>query len=131
MTLHDELRAMLAKARRYVQSATALRDQGDFDSAISRLYYSMFYCAEALLRAEGKTFSSHRAVISAFAQDFVKTGILPKDLHKELVAAFEKRHVSDYEFQTTARAEDVTALLLKAQDFIAATEGFLRKKHHV
>jgi uncharacterized protein (UPF0332 family) len=49
MTLSDELKGMLEKARRYVNSAEILRREKDRDSAISRLYYAMFYCAEALL----------------------------------------------------------------------------------
>jgi uncharacterized protein (UPF0332 family) len=68
MTLQDELRVMLEKARRYIKSAGVLQLEGDHDSAVSRLYYAMFYCAEALLLAKGHSFSSHRAVISAFAQ---------------------------------------------------------------
>lgn len=51
MTLQDELEAMLQRARRYIESAEALRLRSDFDSAVSRLYYAMFYCAEAMLRA--------------------------------------------------------------------------------
>jgi uncharacterized protein (UPF0332 family) len=61
-----ELEAMLRKARRYVDSAEALAARGDYDSAASRLYYAMFYCAEALLWVRGRTFSRHGAVIAAF-----------------------------------------------------------------
>lgn len=102
MTLREELEAMLEKAGRYIDSAEALRLREDFDSAVSRLYYAMFYCAEALLRARGHSFSSHRAVISAFAQQFVKPGLLLKDFHRWLQTAFEKRQVGDYEFVSTA-----------------------------
>jgi uncharacterized protein len=72
MTLQDELQMMLEKTRRYIKSAAVLQLEGDYDSAISRLYYAMFYYAEALLLAKGHSFSSHRAVISAFAQHYVK-----------------------------------------------------------
>src|SRR5262249_43280846 len=80
MTLQDELRVMLEKARRYIKSAAVLQLEGDHDSAVSRLYYAMFYCAEALLLAREHSFSSHRAVISAFAQHFVRSGTLPPEL---------------------------------------------------
>lgn len=72
MTEREQLKAMLKKARRYMKSAETLRLEADYDSAISRLYYAMFYCAEALLLTRGLRFSSHKAVISAFAQHFVK-----------------------------------------------------------
>jgi hypothetical protein len=40
---------LLTKAERYVRSAKLLVQHGDLDSAASRLYYAMFYIAEALL----------------------------------------------------------------------------------
>ena len=78
MTVAEEINGMLAKARRYLASAELLRQAGDFDSAVSRLYYSMFYGAEALLLSQEKTFSSHRAVIAAFGETFVKSGSSPR-----------------------------------------------------
>jgi uncharacterized protein (UPF0332 family) len=47
--LTDAPQALLQKARRTIQSAHLLRADGDFDSAVSRAYYAMFYVAEALL----------------------------------------------------------------------------------
>ena len=127
MTLADELKSMLNKARRYVESAESLRAQSDYDSAVSRLYYAMFYCAEALHIAEGHAFSSHKAVIAAFGQHFVKTNLLPQSMHQWLREAFEKRQISDYDFITSTNEADVTDLATKAQQFIASTEDFLKR----
>jgi uncharacterized protein (UPF0332 family) len=121
-----ELRALLAKAQRYLESAKLLRVHTDYDSAISRLYYAMFYCAEALLLAQGQSFSSHRAVISAFAQHFVKPGLVPTELHQWLRAAFAKRQVSDYEYMVTADEADVLDMQAKAEQFLSTTRAFLR-----
>jgi uncharacterized protein (UPF0332 family) len=131
VSLRDELEAMLQKARRYIDSAEVLRQRGDFDSAISRLYYAMFYCAEALLRARGHSFSSHRAVISAFAQQFVKPGLLSKDLHKWLQTAFEKRQVGDYEFISTAEDPEVLEMASQARAFLSMIEELLKKEGHL
>jgi uncharacterized protein (UPF0332 family) len=49
VTVAAEITLMLAKARKYLASAETLRREQDFDSAMSRLYYAMFYAAEALL----------------------------------------------------------------------------------
>ena len=78
MTIAEEIKGMLAKARRYLASAKLLRQAGDFDSAVSRLYYSMFYGAEALLLSQEKTFSSHRAVIAAFGEHFCQIRTPPQ-----------------------------------------------------
>ena len=126
MTIAEEIKGMLAKARRYLASAKLLRQAGDFDSAVSRLYYSMFYGAEALLLSQEKTFSSHRAVIAAFGETFVKSGLLPKEMHHWLHRAFEKRQISDYEFMSGISETDVMDLQEKAEEFMKRAEAFLQ-----
>jgi len=131
MSLREELEAMLQKARRYVESAETLRLRSDFDSAVSRLYYAMFYCAEALLRAHGQSFSSHRAVISAFAQQFVRPAIVPKDLHRWLQTAFQKRQVGEYEFVAAIEEPEVLQMTSQARQFLSITEELLKNEGHL
>jgi uncharacterized protein (UPF0332 family) len=126
VTVAEEIKGMLAKSRRYLASAKLLRQAGDFDSAVSRLYYSMFYGAEALLLSQEKTFSSHRAVIAAFGETFVKSGLLRKEMHHWLHRAFEKRQISDYEFMSGISETDVMDLQEKAEEFIKRAEAFLK-----
>ena len=120
---------MLAKARRYLNSAETLRQHRDYDSAVSRLYYAMFYAAEALLFFEGLSVSSHRAVISAFAQRYVKTKKLPAEMHQWLREGFEKRQVGDYEFRTSIGDADVNDMKSKAENFLARIETLLQELH--
>ncbi len=127
MTLAEEISLMLAKARRYLASAEILRQQQDFDSAMSRLYYAMFYAAEALLLARGHTFASHRAVIAAFGKLLVKTGQLPPELHQWLREAFDKRQLSDYEFLTGIGDPEVRAMQPKAAQFLDQATDYLRE----
>lgn len=128
MTLAEEVTAMLSKSRRYLASAEMLRQHGDFDSAVSRLYYAMFYGAEALLLVIGKTFSSHRSVVAAFGENFIKSGVLPKEMHQWLHRAFEKRQISDYDYLTTISETEVQELQEKAVLFLQETEAFLQAK---
>ncbi|MBI4759359.1 MAG: HEPN domain-containing protein [Chloroflexi bacterium] len=128
MTRQEEVRAMLDKAQRYLKSAETLRQQQDYDSAVSRLYYAMFYVAEALLFAHGQSFSSHRAVISAFAQQFIKTKRLPPELHQWLREGFEKRQVSDYEFMTGTSDAVVVEMQTRASQFVNQVEALLKQE---
>jgi uncharacterized protein (UPF0332 family) len=82
---------LLAKAERYIRSAQVLVHHGDLDSAASRLYYAMFYIAEALLAARGLSFSSHSAVISAYGQHFARTQVMDPRFHRALLTAFSQR----------------------------------------
>ena len=131
MSRSEELNAMLAKARQYLDSAETLRQSRDYDSAVSRLYYAMFYCAEALLLSQGLTFSSHKAVIAAFGHHFVKTNRLPVEMHRWLRGGFEKRQVGDYEFVTRFGDADVIALQEQAREFVTNTAEFLKREGYL
>ncbi len=65
MSVGDEIKALLNKAEQFIRSAQLLRQHGDFASAISRLYYAMFYCAEALLLSKGLSYSKHGSVLDS------------------------------------------------------------------
>lgn len=127
--MKDQINALLDKARRYLHSAELLQAAGDYDSAASRLYYAMFYCAEALLITKGMTFSSHRGVISAFGQYLVKPGELPVEMHRWRQEAFDKRQTGDYMSlpALVLNAGDVQTLYPKAEAFIHRTEAFLQQ----
>ncbi len=120
-----EREKLLAKAERFLQSARLLMDDGDFDSAVSRLYYAAFFVAEALLDAKGLSFTSHRAVISAFGQQFAKTGELAPNFHKLLLVSFEKRQMGDYLSATSFSKNEVDDLLKQTQSFLEAGRAWL------
>ena len=119
--------ALLEKAERYIRSAQILAADGDLDSAASRLYYAMFYISEALLEARGLTFTSHKAVISAYGQYFAKTQEMDVRFHQALLSAFSQRQLGDYTTDASLTREDINTLLSDAQDFVVAGRAWLAK----
>jgi uncharacterized protein (UPF0332 family) len=99
--------------------------EGDFDSAAFRLHYAMFFTAQALLQNLGLVFSSHRATISAFGQNFSKTGELDSRFHKALLDAFGQHQLGDYAVDSGLRREDIDILLKMANEFLAAGREWL------
>ncbi|MBI4319830.1 MAG: HEPN domain-containing protein [Chloroflexi bacterium] len=128
MTLSPEIDLMLDKARRYIDAAESLRQQRHFDSAASRLYYAMFYCASALLRARGLTFSSHKGVLSAFARHFTGPKLLPQEFHKWLREAFSARQISDYQYVVPIDDGDVLRMEAEAKQFLSSAEALLKQE---
>lgn len=122
-----EIKALIEKSRRYIRSAELLQRDGDSNSAVSRVYYAMFYCAEALLMTKEMSFASHKGVLSAFGEHFIKTGIFPKELGRNLNRAFEKRQLSDYEYTFSFEEEEVHELLENGRDFVNMVSGWLSK----
>lgn len=95
-----------------------------------RSYYAMFYAAEAVLLTKNLSFSSHKAVISAFGKEFVKTNELPSRLHRNLRDAFRLRQVGDYGGTISFKKEDAERLIIQAKEFTGAIEEYLRKRGH-
>ena len=93
-----EITSLISRAERYLRSAKMLLKEGDYESSVSRTYYAMFYSTQAMLITKDLSFSSHKGVISAFAEHFIKTGIFPRETGRELNRAFEKRQLGDYEY---------------------------------
>jgi uncharacterized protein (UPF0332 family) len=110
-----------------MKSARLLIKDGDYESAVSRVYYAMFYSVEALLLTKGLSFSSHKAVISGFGEYFVKTGIFPRDMSKVLTRAFEKRQFGDYEFTFVISKEDAREIFKQGKDFINSVGNYLKE----
>lgn len=120
-----QLEPLLKKADRYIDSAKLLAEDDDLDSAASRLYYAMFYVAQALLEAHGLTYTSHRALISAYGLNFAKTQELDSRYHRALLSAFSQRQLGDYAVHSGLEREDIDTLLEDAQEFLAAAREWL------
>jgi uncharacterized protein (UPF0332 family) len=120
---------LLEKAERFIRSAQILAEEGDYDSATSRLYYAMLYTAQCLLEKQGQVFSSHRGVISAFGQYFAKTQELDPAFHKALMKAFSQRQLGDYAISSGIREEDVASLQTDATNFLIAAKTWLSQLH--
>jgi uncharacterized protein (UPF0332 family) len=113
-----ETDALIQKANRYIKIAQLLLEDGDFESAVSRVYYAMFYRAEAVLLTKKLSLSSHKGVISAFGKHFIKTGVFNKEMGKELNRAFEKRQLSDYEYTFVITAREAEQMLQRGAEFV-------------
>jgi uncharacterized protein (UPF0332 family) len=117
--------APLAKTRDSLRGAEILTREFLYDIAVSRAYYAMFYCAEALLDVEGLNFSSHAAVLSAFGQHLAKTGRVPPEYHRYLIQAQDSRLLGDYDALSPRSEREALKHIGRAREFIALTEGLL------
>ena len=118
--MSPEISELLTKARRSLDAVKRLSRDGDFDFAISRAYYAMFYAAEALLLRRNLSFSKHAGVIAAIHREYVVPGELAREHYAAFQRAFNDRNVAEYEaVVVTQEAADVT--LRGAEAFLGAT----------
>jgi len=123
-----EINSLIERAKRYLKSAEVLLGEGDYESSVSRTYYAMFYSAQAILLTKNLSFSSHKGVISAFGEHFVKTGIFPKERGRELNKAFEKRQLGDYEYTFVISKKEAEEILGNGYKFVDSINQYLKKK---
>ncbi len=122
----SQIQALIEKARRYLKSAVLLIQDGDYDSAVSRSYYAMFYSVEAALLKKKMTFTSHKAVISAFGQHFVKTGVFDKRLGRDLNIIFDKRQLGDYGSDFSISEDNARRAFESAREFVEHLAEWLK-----
>lgn len=123
-----EENSLLNLAEESLKAAKLLADRNMMRFAVSRAYYSMFYCAEAVLLTKQLSFSKHAGVIAAFGKEFAKQKLLPEKLHRYLLEAAELREEGDYDVAAEIDAEACYKQLSRTKEFIAFSRGYLDKQ---
>jgi len=122
-----EIPLYLDRAHRDLQAAESNLRQGFYAVAVTRGYYAMFYAASALLVSKGISRSRHSGVLSAFAEHFVKVGLIETEYAKVLGHAFDSRLDSDYDITFTTERALAEEVLQDAQRFVDRAEEYLRQ----
>ncbi|MEA3401233.1 MAG: HEPN domain-containing protein [Armatimonadota bacterium] len=126
--MNEEQAAMVGRARSALRLARVALREDEANAAASQAYYAMFHAANAALASLGLGFSKHSAVQSAFGREFAKTGRLPRQLHRWLISAFEKRVIANYDYTSHVEDEEASEVVEQAEQFIAAIEDYLREQ---
>jgi uncharacterized protein (UPF0332 family) len=128
--MNAEIEALLRKSRRSLESAKRQISDSDYDFAVSRVYYAMFYAAQAVLLTKNAMTSKHSGVIALFYEHFVKTGTFDKKHHQAFNDAFDLRQQGDYVWDQVISKETADSFWEKANDFVTYLENYLREAFH-
>lgn len=90
----------------------------------------MFFAVEAILLTKELFVSSHKGIINLFGRYFVKTGIFPRSMGRDLNRAFEKRQLGDYEFTFVFSEEEAEEIILNAKNFLNGIVNYLTKEKY-
>ena len=121
----EDQQELLEKARSSLAAAKWLLEGTYPDFAASRVYYAMFYIAQAFLEGEGLAFSKHSAVIAAFGQHFARTGKVPIEFHRYLLAAQDLRHSGDYGPLHAVTLDQAREQIAHAEAFLSLAERLI------
>lgn len=117
----------LERAREAIEEAKMLFDAGHINAYVNRLYYACFYAVSALLLTKNLSTSKHGYLRSLMHREFVKVGLIPKELGKHFDLLFDSRLEGDYGDFATFDADDVSGWLGPTQKFLAHAEALIPK----
>ena len=112
----------IESANKTFEAAKVLAENEFWNSAVNRLYYSIFYAVNALLVMNEIQTKSHAATKSQFSMYFVKTGKFDKKYGKLLSELFDWRQKGDYENIFDYDKESVQPLFKPVNEMIRLIE---------
>ena len=123
--MKDEVYRYLPKAEHALEVAEDLLGGGHAPDAASKIYYAMYYAAQALLKNEGIDVIKHSAVEAAFGYYFAKPGRIDPKFHKMLINARKIREIADYDIEEEI-VEPVASLKIdEGKAFLSAMKKFI------
>ncbi len=96
-----------------------------YNNAVNRIYYGVFYSLSTLGLLYKYQTLKHMQLIGWFNHNFIKPGILGKELGITVRKLFESRQKGDYGPFIIFTESDVRDLFSKMQDFVAAIEKYI------
>lgn len=112
--------AAQSRARQLLDSAEALFDLGDYDSAVSRAYYAAFHVIRALLQSRGFAPKTHKGLHALVQQHLVPAGALSGAEASVVREAWGLRDLGEYAEEPVAREGDARAVIDGIRRIVAA-----------
>ncbi len=120
------LKEYLSNARKKISSAKILLEHQEYDDSVSRSYYAVFYCVQALLLSAGLKAESHSGARQLFGLHFVKTGKFDKKYARYLKSLKDDRENGDYGVFSLIEEKEARDSLGEAEEFYNETVSFLK-----
>ena len=104
-------------------------EHGRYKNTLNRAYYAVFYALRAVNALDCFDSSKHSGVIAHFNQNYVKTGIFPKEISKIIKLASEQREQADYLDFFIAFREEAEKQIERAENLVGVVREYLTEKN--
>jgi len=116
----------IEQAKNSIKTVQLLINSNDFNAAVSRIYYGMFYMILAIAVKNDFETSKHQQLIGWFNKNIVNTDVLPRHYGKLINKTFKSRQESDYEAFITYSQDEVLQMFEDMKEFINKIEEYLK-----
>ena len=111
-----------------LEDARIMLSNGRYRNALNRAYYSIFHAIRAVNALDGYDSSKHSGVIAHFNQNYIKTGVFPKELSRLIKSSSENREKADYLDFFIASKSEAEKQIENANTFTNHISDYLSKK---
>lgn len=115
----------IRKSNQSIKAAILLIENGFYNEAINRIYYSCFHLVSGLLLVNNIDAKTHNGVKTMFHKTYGQNNLIEENLAVFYSSLFFYRHSSDYDDEIEYEKEVVTALYYEALNFIKAINELL------
>ena len=123
----DYAKLRMESANKTFQAARLLSQNGFWNSALNRLYYSVYYAVNALLVCNEVYSHTHSGMRNQFSRLFIKTGMLDKKYGTLLTQLYDWRQKGDYDDFYVFEKDKVLPYFEPVKKFIEIIESRLTK----
>ncbi len=99
-----------------------------YETAINRLYYSVFYMVNAYLQLEGISYKKHSAIRSFFNRKFVKENLLEKHYSNVYNRLYQIREEADYSLTFEIEKDKLKWYINQTEKLIKEIEKIIKAK---
>ncbi|MBA7586453.1 hypothetical protein ES708_28453 [subsurface metagenome] len=115
----------LNRADESLEEALILLERGHINTFVNRLYYACFYAITALLLSKGLSSSKHSGVRALFHQNFIKNGLINREMGKFYDKLFDTRQKGDYADLIYFDKKEVSPWFNEARNFISSIKNII------
>lgn len=123
----DNVLAEFERAKRALQAARNLHEDGLYEDAVSRSYHAVMHAAKAALLFHGAVAESHAAVGRLFGSVLVLPGLIEAEWADVLAREHRRRIAADYGISTSWESAESLRLVGEAGAFVQRIREYLRR----
>ena len=118
----------MERAKEMLSAAEDNLKIGQYKTSLNRSYYAIFHAMRAMNILKGFDSSKHSGVIAYFNKEYIKEGIMDKELSVIIKSCSFLREKSDYDDFFIVGRKETENQLASAKVFLEAVEKYLTEK---
>ncbi len=116
--INDLINYRSSRSKETLNEASTMIENGYWNAAVNRIYYSCYYAVSALLLLKSIETNSHKGIRQMFGLHFVQPGLVSKEDGRFFTDLYDRRQTGDYDDFITYDKITVNQLFKQAVEFV-------------